>query len=366
MQQLTSKQRVLMAVSHQNTDRVPVDYFVRRDVTHRLMKYLSLQTVEELYVRLGIDFRKIGLKETIPHFEQRANGILGGSSEKSGEKYIMHPDGTYEDGWGIVHRQGRDGLYDQWIRGPFAQTTDLDSFDWPDMNIFESVEDLKEKVDAYENKYALLGRLNLPFKVAWFMRGFENYLCDMMIDPGFARELSQRNAAYEKEKGMRFIQAGVDILGIYGDISMQDRMLVNPEAWREIEKPIMADMISGFKAQNPDIIIFYHSDGDLSEVMPDLIEIGVSMINPIQPECMDVAKVKRDYGDKITLHGTVSIQKTLPNGTVEDVRNEIKDRITYCGENGGLVICPANHVQNDTPLENLLEVYRASGAYTEG
>jgi uroporphyrinogen decarboxylase len=365
LHQLSSRQRVLMAVSHQDTDRVPVDYFVRRDVTNRLVKYLSLPSVEDLYVKLGIDFRKIPIKETIPRFEQRANGILGGSSEKSGEKYIFHPDGTYEDGWGIVHRQGRDGLYDQWISGPFAHSDDLDSFDWPSMDIFEPVADIKKKVDAFGGQYALIGRLNLPFKVAWFMRGFENYLCDMMTDPDFARELSRRSAAYEIEKGVRLIQAGVDIIGIYGDIAMQDRMLVNPEAWRDIEKPIMADMITRFKALNPKIILFYHSDGDLSEVMPDLIEIGVDMINPIQPECMDVARVKRDYGDKITLHGTVSIQKTLPHGSVEDVRNEIMDRIRLCGQNGGLVICPANHVQNDTPLENLLEVYRASGSFVE-
>ena len=365
MQKLTSRQRILMAVSHQDTDRVPVDYFVRRDVTNRLIKYLSLNNIEELYVKLGIDIRKIGIRETIPRFEERANGILGGSSEKSGEKYIMHADGTYEDAWGIVHRQGSNGLYDQWISGPFAKNQDLDSFDWPSMDIYEPVEDIRKRVLAYDNQYALLGRLNLPFKVAWFMRGFENYLCDMLIDPEYASELTRRIAEYEIEKGAHLVKAGVDIIGIYGDISMQDRMLVNPDAWRTIEKPVMADMITRLKAINPELIIFYHSDGDVSEVMPDLIEIGVDIFNPVQPECMDVAKVKRDYGDKITLHGTVSIQKTLPNGTVEDVRNEIKDRIRYCGDNGGLIICPANHVQNDTPLENLLEVYRAAGSYTD-
>ncbi len=366
MQKLSSKQRVLLAVSHQDTDRVPVDYFVRRDVTHRLMKYLSIETVEELYIRLGIDFRKIPLKETIPAFEKSANGILGGSSEKSGEKYIMHEDGTYEDAWGVVFRQGKDGLYDQWISGPFAETDDLDSYDWPDMDIFESVEDLKKKVDAYENKYALLGRLNLPFKVAWFMRGLENFMCDMMVDPDFAKALLEKVASYEIEKGKHLIEAGVDIIGIYGDIAMQDRMLVNPTAWRQIEKPILAGMVKRFKEMNPDLLLFYHSDGDLSEVMPDLIEIGMDIINPIQPECMDVAKVKQMYGDKITMHGTVSIQRTLPKGSVEDVRNEIRDRIETCGKNGGLVICPANHVQNDTPLENLLEVYRAAGSYSAG
>lgn len=365
MQKMTSRQRVLTAVAHETPDRVPVDYFVRRDVTHRLMKYLSVPTEEELYVKLGIDFRQIPLKETHPEFESKANGVLGGSSQKSGIRYIMYPDGTYEDAWGIVHRQGSNGLYDQWINGPFRDTTDLDSFPWPSMDVFESVESLKKKVESFQGEFALLGRVNLPFKVSWFMRGLENYLCDMLIDPDFARELTERNAAYEIEKGIRFVEAGVDIIGIYGDLAMQDRMLVNPEAWREIEKPVMAEMIRKYRAVNPSILIFFHSDGDLSEIMPDLIEIGVNIVNPIQPECMDIAEVKKLYGDKITLHGTVSIQRTLPHGSVEDVRNEILDRIRVAGGNGGLVICPANHVQNDTPLENLLEVYRAAGSYTE-
>jgi uroporphyrinogen decarboxylase len=342
MQLTTSKQRVLLAASHQDTDRVPVDYYVRRDVTLRLMKYLSLNTVEELYVKLGIDIRKISVNEVNPQFELKANGILGGSSEKSGKRYIMHADGTYEDAWGVVFKPGRDGLYDQWIRGPFAETMDLDAYIWPDMDIFESVEEIKKRVGSYGGRYALMGTINLPFKVSWFMRGFENYLCDMMIDPGFAKELSMRNAAYEREKGIRLIKAGVDIIGI------------------------MEGMIKDFRKLNPDILMLYHSDGDLSEVLDDLIEIGITIINPIQPECMDVIKVKKKYGDRITMHGTISIQRTLPNGTVEDVRCEVMDRIRDCGENGGLVICPANHVQNDTPLENLLEVYRAAGSFIEG
>ena len=362
MTKLTSKERVRLAVQHKETDRVPVDWFARRDVTHKLREYLGLETLEDLYVHVGVDFRQILIQENDPEYQAKTNGVLGGNSQKSGVRYIMHDDGTYEDGWGVRWKLGSNQLYDEWISGPFADNDDLDSFKWPDVSIFESVESLKSRVAAHGDQYAIQGRLNLPFKVAWFMRGMENFLCDMMVDPEFATDLLERAAAYEIEKGKRLVEAGCDIIGIYGDIAMQDRMLVNPDAWRTLEKPIVARMIKIFREMNPDLIFFYHSDGDLSEVMPDLIEIGFNMINPIQPECMDVVEVKKKYGDKITMHGTISIQETLPNGTVEDVRKEVEDRIKYCGTNGGLVICPSNHVQNDTPLENLLEVYRAAGA----
>lgn len=356
---MTGKQRILAAVNHKPSDRVPVDYWARADVTSRLMSFLGLQTQEQLYQRLGIDIRKIPVAEHHLAFEARTTGVLKGASESCGRKYILHGDGSFEDAWGIVRRLGPDGLYDEWVSGPFVDTTDLDAFAWPQGEIYDSVECLKARVNAGQGEYALFGRLNLPFKIAWHMRGLENFLCDMLMDSGFAKSLLRRIARYETEKGLRLVAAGVDIIGIYGDVGMQDRMLVVPDAWRETEKPILADMIKAFKARNPGILMFFHSDGDIREVLPDLIEIGFNIINPIQPECMDPAAVKRDFGDRITLHGTISIQKTLPQGTVADVRREVRERIRTCGQNGGLIICPANLIQNDTPLENIIALYDA-------
>ena len=239
----------------------------------------------------------------------------------------------------------------------------MDSFDWPDLDIFDSVETIKKKVDAYKGQYALKGILNYPFKICWQMRGMENFLCDMLVEPDFAKEFLLRIAAYEKEKGIRMIRAGVDILAIIGDIAMQDRLMVNVDSWRKIDKPIFADMISTFKKEKPGVLVFYHSDGNIEEVIPDLIEIGVDIINPVQPECMDVVKIKEKYGDKVTLHGSLSIQRTLPHGTVEDVRNEVIERIETCGKGGGFILAPSNLIQNDTPLNNIIEIYKAVGSF---
>lgn len=366
MGELTSRARVLKAVAHQQPDRVPVDYWARTDYTKRLMAFLGVDNTEALYARLGIDMRKIPMGEQHPEFLERATGVLGGASESSGGRYIIHADGSFEDAWGIVRRLGADGLYDEWVSGPFARASDLDAFAWPEGEIYDSVECLKERVNAYHGEYALLGRVNLPFKIAWHMRGLENFLCDMLLDREFAKALLQRIAAYEKEKGIRLIRAGIDILGVYGDIAMQDRMLVVPTAWRALEKPILAELIRAFKAENPAIVMFYHSDGDISEVLPDLIEIGFEIVNPIQPECMDPAAIKRQYGDRITLHGTISIQRTLPRGTAEDVRAEVRACIAACGRQGGLILCPSNMIQNDTPLVNTLALYETAQNYQMG
>ena len=354
---MSCRRRVLDAARHRETDRVPLDYWSREDVTARLCAHLGVRDEEALYRRLGIDLRGIPIHEHHEEFEQKVTGTLGGFSECAGGRFIIHEDGRFEDAWAVVRRLGSDQLYDEWVSGPFVADTNLDSFPWPAGDIFDAVDVVRERVTAWRGEFALLGRLNLPFKIAWHMRGLENFLCDMLLDPSFARELLQRIARYEREKGLRLIRAGVDIVGIYGDIAMQDRMLVHLASWRELEKPLLAEMIAGFKAENPDLLVFFHSDGNTTEVMPDLIEIGVDIVNPIQPECMDPAVVKERFGDRITLHGTLSIQRTLPFGTVEDVRREVRDRVRTCGRDGGLILCPSNLFQNDIPLENIVALY---------
>jgi len=352
---MTGRERVRKAANHEATDRVPVDYCVRDDVSKTLQDYLGLPDQESVYKKLGIDIRKFGVGETVPSFLARSNG----------KNSIRYPDGRIESVWGVVQRPSDDGRYLEMVTGPFYETDDLDSFDWPSLDCLESTDSIKKKIDAFGGEYSIFGTLNNPFKCCWYMRGLENYLCDTVANEDFAIALWEKTAEYELEKGIRFIRAGGDGLMVTGDIAMQDRMMVSPPAWRKIDKPRLAEMVSTWKALNPDTMFYFHTDGDMEEVLPDLIEIGFTMVNPIQPECMNVDYIKKKYGKQITLHGTISIQKTLPFGTVEDVRRETASRVALGKEDGGIIIAPSNHVQNDTPLENLIEVYRAAGSYRE-
>jgi len=362
---MNSRERFLAAAHHKPTDRVPVDYKSRNDVSQKLMQLLGLADTEALLQKLGIDCRNFGVGVTIPSFIERANRVLGGRSQKSGVKYIFHDDGTYEDAWGIVHRPSDDGKYDQWISGPFADTTDLSVFPWPSLDAIESVESIKERIAPNIGKYAMIASMNYPFKCCWQMRGLENFLCDMLIDQDFAIALLEKTAEYELEKSLRAARAGADVIAFAGDIAMQNTMMVSVKAWRELDKPIFARMIKAIKEEKPDVLIFYHSDGNMEEVIPDLIEIGVDILDPIQPESMDVGEIYRKYGSKVCLHGTISIQQTLPHGTVEDVRAEVRHRISISEGKGGMIVGPSNHLQNDTPLENILEIYKTAGSFVE-
>ena len=350
---MNGRERVLRAVRHEVTDRVPMDYCVKDTVSETLRKYLGLPDHEAVLQKLGVDIRRFGIDEIVPSFLERSGG----------GKLIHRPDGTVESVWGVVQKPSADGRYMQMITAPFYETEDLDSFDWPPLDCIEPVESIKKKVDAYKGEYSVFTYLNNPFKTCWHMRGLQNYLCDTVADEEFATALWEKAAAYELQKGINFIKAGGDVIQVVGDIAMQDRMMVSPRVWRKIDKPRLAEMLQTWKSCNPDIMLYFHSDGDMEEVLTDLIEIGFQIIDPIQPECMDVEYIKKKYGKDFTLHGTISIQQTLPFGTIEDVRKETKHRMSLAQEDGGMIIAPANHVQDDTPLENLLEVYRTSGSY---
>jgi uroporphyrinogen-III decarboxylase len=130
-------------------------------------------------------------------------------------------------------------------------------------------------------------------------------------------------------------------------------MLFSPQTWRRFFKPRMAELIARLRAINPGIKVAYHTDGDVREVIPELIEVGIDVLNPVQPACMDPAEIGRLYGDRLCFWGTLDEQHTLPFGSPDDVRREVRERLTTIGRGGGLILAPTHHVQLDTPLENL-------------
>jgi uroporphyrinogen decarboxylase len=150
------------------------------------------------------------------------------------------------------------------------------------------------------------------------------------------------------------------MVSIIGDIAMQDRIIMGPESWRKFDKPRMAALVARCREVNPGLFLFIHSDGNITDLMDDIIEIGFNVVNPIQPECMDPVDVKKRWGDKIVLHGGVSLQRSLIKGTPADVKAEIEQLIRSCGYNGGLVMFPSNVIQPDTPIENVIACFHAA------
>jgi uroporphyrinogen-III decarboxylase len=190
------------------------------------------------------------------------------------------------------------------------------------------------------------------FESAWALRGFDKLLTDMAADPDRAERILDLTYRYHLAVTETLTRLGVDMIWLGDDIGIQHTMLMSPGMWRKFFKPRMAALVASLKTINPALKVAYHSDGLIYPIIPDLIEIGIDVLNPIQPASMDPIRLKRDYGDRLCFWGSLDIQHTLPYGTPEDVRAEVLARLGTIGRGGGLIVGPTHNVQLDTPLEN--------------
>jgi uroporphyrinogen decarboxylase len=353
-----SRDRFFAAVRHECPDRVPLDLWARAEIRRQLQEYFGTDDVESA---LGVDFARITVREHVPEFERRAEDPRGGDWPGADERYIWHDERTFEDAWGVIHRVGEDGKLIEWISGPLVDSPDVDAFAFPPTSCLADPFEVMERVRQWEAiDRVVLAEVTMPFKRAWRMRGMENLLCDMLVDLDFVEALYDRIYEFETARAVRCAQADADCITVIGDIAMEDRLLFSPDLFRKLDVPRMSELICRTREVKPDVLMFYHSDGDISDVMDDLIAVGFDIINPIQPECMDPCEVKRRWGDRVTLWGTISVRTTLPRGTPASVRAEVQDRIRRCGYNGGLVVGPTNDIMYDTPVENVVAMYEAA------
>ena len=315
---MRSRERMTKALAHEVPDRTPAVIAAQPEVERALTAYYGVDSLADALDILGIvQPASVGLDVSFPDFEQKETVHSHGDWMGAGGKYLFHDERTIEDEWGVLSRIGKGQKFVQWVTGPLTEAKDPDEYDYPTVDRIIDDPTLADRVSTYkEDGLFVMASVLQPFKRAWLLRGMENLLADYLVNPGFVEALYDRILVLDGEILRRCTKAGVDMIGIGGDIAMQDRVLMGPRCWREIDKPRLAAVIASCKAINPKVHVFLHSDGDISTIMPDLIEVGFDVIDPIQPECMDPVEVKKLYGDRITLHGCGSLQQTLPFGTV--------------------------------------------------
>jgi len=182
---------------------------------------------------------------------------------------------------------------------------------------------------------------------------------DLVLNPELAGRILDIPYNYHLTAAKKLVQMGVDMIWLGDDVGAQDVMMLSPVTWRTFLKPRLAEIISSVKSINPNVKVAYHSDGNIEPIIPELIEIGLDVLNPIQPASMDPVKLKKDYGDELCFWGSIDEQYTLPFGSPEEVTTEVKKRLTTIGEKGGLIIGPTHHLQLDTPLENFWVMHKA-------
>lgn len=172
------------------------------------------------------------------------------------------------------------------------------------------------------------------FEAAWYLRGFSRFLTDLVLNKDWAHELLDKLMEFQLGTGSRLAHIGVDVIWMGDDFGTQNALVLSPRLWREFFKPRYADLISAFRKIKPDVKIAYHSDGNIEPLLPEYIEIGVDVLNAVQPRSMNPEHLKHRFGKKLAFWGTMDIQQTFPFGSPGDVADEVKHRVRTVGKSG--------------------------------
>jgi len=199
------------------------------------------------------------------------------------------------------------------------------------------------------------------FETAARLRGYPVFLVDLLERKDLAHYLLDQLTAVLMQSVLLMARAGIDVLMLDDDVAMPTGLIISPDLWREFLARPMERVIRAAREISPDLLVCYHSDGDFTRLLPDLIEIGINAVNPIQPDCMDAAAIKRDYGDRLAMWGTVGTARQWDNGTPDEMHREVGERIATLGPGGGLLLCPAYDLVF-APFENITAFCEAGKA----
>jgi uroporphyrinogen decarboxylase len=199
------------------------------------------------------------------------------------------------------------------------------------------------------------------FEMAQRLRGFNNFMIDLALRKELAHYLLDQLTSVLIHNALILAQTGIDILLLDDDVAMPTQLIISPTTWREFFKPRLAYVISIVKEESPDLLVFYHSDGNFTQLIPDLVEIGVNVINPVQPDCMNPAAIKQEFGDQLAMWGTVGSADLWDRGTPNEIRQAVNQCITSLGPEG-LLLSPAYDI-DFAPFENIVAFVEAAEAF---
>lgn len=399
---MNHRQRVLTSLRHEEPDRVPLDLGGTVDSTimavayRRLREHLGLRpgwtrvadvyqhtalVEEDVRRALGVDVLLAGDEPT----RWRAGTLPDGSPAEFPAKFQpqRQVDGSqvvFDKRGNVVLKMPEGGHYFDPVHSPLADATSIadidahmdaiESYDRPS-HLDKQYEDLAQKAKALrrETDYLLVGFFGGHiFQAGQSLRGWATFLLDLLENPAFAEALMDRLVEANVRRFERYaatVGPYVDVIQFEDDLGMQDRPLLRPELYRERVKPYHARLFRFVKSRC-DACLLLHTDGAVAPFIPDFIEMGVDILNPVQVSAagMDPVALKRDYGRDIAFWGGgCESQRVLPFGTPQEVADEVKRRIDQLAPGGGFVFAPIHNIQSEVPPENVVAMYETARAY---
>ena len=337
---MNARERVICAARRQAPDRVPCMMTFEHGLARQLQALLETNDLERYF---GVDLLGVSVQPSLQ---------IGDYS-----RYFSR-SGIVWDEWGCGRIWDASQHYAEYLYPleMMDSVDDLEAYPWPDLTQPYRFEGLKARVDAlHADGYAVCGwQGSIGFEIAWQLRSMDRLFEDMLNDNVFAERLFQQIHLRALAVAQGFVDAGVDILLLGDDVAMQTGLLMSRALFARWLQPGLAEVIRTAKAINPDVLVWFHSDGKIDALIPELIDAGIDILNPVQPECVDHAWVKRCYGHRLAFSGGLGVQSVLPFGTPAEVRRHVRETFETLGNGGGLIIGPSHCLERDVPLDNIL------------
>ncbi len=378
---MNHRDRLLTALRHRQPDRVPYDL---KFTAPKLDEFMKRTGAADPFVYFDLDYRYVPIRapRALPDFSGYFRGrvpdwpdfddsaLLETTHPGAAGYFVMGPHNTAMNEWGEYRLYGEPVELNYHkkvhpLQGPDCTLGAVEQYPYPDLFAeyrYAGIEKIVKNIQAQGLAAALSWEMTI-FEKAWRIRGMEDLMMDFVSNPDLAECLLDQIAKRTGYLAMRYARAGVDVIQLGDDIGSQNAMMISPKTWRRFLKPRLAKIIADTKAANPDVLIFYHSDGKYEAVIPDLIEIGVDILNPVQPESMEIANLKRQYGERLCFWGGIGVQTTMPFGTPDDVRAAVRKLMADAGDRGGLVVSPAHVLEPDVPWDNIVAFVEAARQY---
>ena len=383
MKELKPRERFERAIRREKVDRVPVLYRLKHEAKAKLARVYGIEDAStglkhnpELELRLGNDavLYQIGINAEFSH-----------RHIEIGETWFNR----FKVGYGKSGLQGRteeeelEFAKTQEFWGPakvvpenfpkhhpITSMEDLKNFEWPDPNDPELLDPIKDYCDRYQDDYFVMVDLSSTLIEAAYAHlvGTQNFFLYLFDQPELIHGVLDGLTEYYTAVGRNAIACGIDLIRVGDDIGAQQSMMMSPVQWRELAKPRFAYMFEQFKKENKDIYIKLHSCGDYSPIIPDEVDLGVDLSGLMQPTGgnKDQVGIKKKYGNDISFIGGFDVQRLLPRGQVEDVRNGVLDVMKNLATGGGYIFSPSHYILADVPIQNIytmIEAQREFGTY---
>lgn len=355
--ELNSRERVKIALSHKQPDRLPRGFFADSVFMNKLRGFLGVADDDEVLESLQIDLR---------HVEP----VFVGPQERAGGMH--HIDKAVPDFWGVPRKLVKNnfGVCSEIAGHPLADATtisEIEAYAWPKQEWFDTstIGEQLANADRTESRWINYHRAGKLFEAAWPLRGMEQMMVDMMTAPDMAEALLKQVAEHYIQLAPRVIQAGqgrIDMVTIGDDVGTQRGMMMSPSLWQKVISPYLRKMIGVF--HDLGVRVMYHSCGSIIPIIDDLIENGVDILEPIQTgaDGMDAGALKEKFGKRLSFHGGVDEQELLPHGSVQCIRQEVERLRKTLGRDGGYILMAAHAFQPDIPCANVVAMYEAAEA----